>query len=166
MEIIKKNNYISPVIVLPNDTDPNEQKYAAWQTLRDNGMTCKQIAEMFGVGTTTVFKHTKTNVELRGKHIGKYAHERAELRRAYYVPIMLELRKLGYSNVDIGKKTGFDHNTVWRYIGKQPDETTLASMRSAGAKRHFRNVARKNQPERDAGKPIPAVAKIVNPEVA
>lgn len=161
MEIIKKNNYVSPVIVLPNDTDPNEQKYAAWQTLRDNGMTCKQIGEMFGVGTTTVFKHTKTNVELRGKHSGKYVHERAELRRAYYVPIMLELRKLGYSNVDIGKKTGFGYGAVLKYIGRQPDETTLASIRSVGAKRHFRFVARKNQPERDAGKPIPAVAKIL-----
>ena len=161
MEIIKKNNYVSPVIVLPNDTDPKEQKYAAWQTLRDNGMTCKQIGEMFGVCATTVFHHTKTNVELRGKHTGKYAHERAELRRAYYVPFMLELRKLGYSNVDIGKKTGFGYDAVLKYIGKQPDETTLASIRSAGAKRHFRNVARKNQPERDAGKPIPAVAKIL-----
>lgn len=161
MEIIKKNNYVSPVIVLPNDTDPNEQKYVAWQTLRDNGMTCKQIGEMFGVGTTTVFKHTKTNVELRGKHAGKYVHERAELRRAYYIPIMLELRKLGYSNVDIGKKTGFGYGAVLKYIGKQPDETTLASIRAAGAKRHFRNIARKNQPERDAGKPIPAIAKIL-----
>ena len=166
MEIIKKNNYVSPVIVLPNDTDPNEQKYTAWQTLRDNGMTCKQIGEMFGVGTTTVFKHTKTNVELRGKHSGKYIHERAELRRAYYIPIMLELRKLGYSNVDIANKTGFKYNTVLKYIGSQPDETTLASMRVAGAKRRFRNIARKNQIARDAGKPIPAVAKIVNPEVA
>ena len=161
MEIIKKNNYVSPVIVLPNDTDPNEQKYAAWQTLRDNGMTCKQIGEMFGVDLTTVAYHTKTNVELRGKFSAKANRERFALRRAYYIPIMLELRKLGYSNTDIGMKTGFCTSTVLNYIGKQPDETTLASHRSAGAKRHFRNVARKNQPERDAGKPIPAVAKIL-----
>lgn len=161
MEIIKKNNYVSPVIVLPNDTDPKEQKYKAWQTLRDNGMTCKQIGEMFGVSDVTILNHTKTIVELRGKHAGKYSNERAELRRAYYIPLMLELRKLGYSNTDIGVKTGFCTSTVLHYIGKQPDETTLASMRSAGAKRHFRNVARKNQPERDAGKPIPAVAKIL-----
>lgn len=161
MEIIKKNNYVSPVIVLPNDTDPKEQKYKAWQTLRDNGMTCKQIGEMFGVDTSTVSTHTKTNLQLRGKFSVKANRERFELRRAYYVPIMLELRKLGYSNVDIGKKTGFGYVTVLKYIGKQPDETTLASMRVAGAKRHFRFVARKNQPERDAGKPIPAVAKIL-----
>ena len=161
MEIIKKNNYVSPVIVLPNDTDPKEQKYKAWQTLRDNGMTCKQIGEMFGVSGQTIAIHTKTNVQLRGKFSVKANRERYELRRAYYIPLMLELRKLGYSNMDIAKKTGFGFHTVRRYIGNQPDETTLASIRAAGAKRHFRFVARKNQPERDAGNPIPAVAKIL-----
>ena len=159
MEIIKKNNYVSPVIVLPNDTDPNEQKYAAWQTLRDNGMSCKQIGEMFGVCYRTVCNHTKTNMELRGKHSGKYSHERYELRREYYIPLMTELRKLGYSNVEIGKKTGFCVETIRKYIGRQPDETTLACHRVAGAKRRFRNLAVKNQPARDNGEPIPAVAK-------
>lgn len=166
MEIIKKNNYVSPVIVLPNDTDPNEQKYTAWQTLRDNGMSCRQIAGMFGVSFVTVARHTKTTVKLTNMNAGKYSHERFELRRAYYTPIMLELRKLGYSNMDIAKKTGFSYVTVLNYIGKQPGETTLASWRAAGAKIRFRNIARKNQIARDAGKPIPAVAKIVNPEVA
>ena len=161
MEIIKKKNYITPVIVLPNDTDPKEQKYEAWQTLRDNGMTCKQIGEMFDVSDCTVWNHTKTNVSLRGKHSGKYSHERAELRHEYYVPLMLKLRKLGYSNTEIAKKTGFCDETVRRYVGTQPDETTLASHRAAGAKRRFRNLAVKNQPERDAGKPIPAVAAVM-----
>ena len=79
---------------------------------------------------------------------------------------MLELRKLGYSNVDIGKKTGFSWMTVVRYIGNQPDETTLASIRVAGVKRRLRNLAVKNQLARDNGKPIPAVAEIIKPEVA
>lgn len=157
--IVKKNQFVSPVIVLPNDTDPKERKYAAWQTLRDNGMSCKQIAEMFGVSYITIARHTKTIVELRGKYTGKYAHERAELRRAYYIPLMMELRKLGYNNVEIAKKTGFCHDTVMSYIGVQPDEISLASVRAAGAKRRFRNLAAKNQPARDNGEPIPAVAK-------
>ena len=164
--IIKKSQFVStPVIVLPNDTDPKEQKYKAWQTLRDNGMTCEQIGKMFGVSVNTISMHTKNSVELRRKCMRelnqRLNRERAEQRRAYYIPIMLELRGLGYSNVEIAKKTGFTYMTVLKYVGKQPDETTLASMRVAGAKRHFRFVARKNQPERDAGNPIPAVAKIL-----
>lgn len=152
--IIKKSQFV----VIPADTDPNEKKYEAWQTLRDSGMSCKDIGKMFGVGMTTVYNHTSMNFDQR-----KFARnaEASRERKAYYIPIMLELRKLGYSNVEIAKKTGFRYDTVLKYIGCQPDETTLASYRVAGAKRHFRNVARKNQPERDVGNPIPAVAKIL-----
>lgn len=158
--IIKKNQFMStPVIVLPNDTDPNEKKYEAWQTLRDSGMTCTEIAKMFNVGKSTVYQKTVTHEDLRKYARGSVAACNA--RKAYYIPIMLELRKLGYSNVEIGKKTGFDYDTVLKYIGNQPDETTLASMRVAGAKRRFRNIARKNQITRDNNEPIPAVAKIL-----
>lgn len=158
-KIIKKSQFVSPVIVLPDDTDPKERKCAAWQTLRDNGMTCKQIGEMFGVSASMIYKNTETTISFRGKHSGKYAHERAEMRRAYYIPLMLELRKLGYSNVDIGAKTGFHANTIRKYIGRQPDEVTLTCHRVAGAKRRLRNLAVKNQLARDNNEPIPAVAK-------
>ena len=168
--IIKKSQFVStPVIVLPNDTDPEEQKYKAWQTLRDSGMTAADVGKLFGVGISTVYNHTVGTYDYSEKRVTAMnaANRRNyEERKEYYAPLMLELRELGYSNADIARKTGFCAMTVWRYIGSQPDETTLASMRVAGAKRHFRCVARKNQPERDAGKPIPAVAKILNPEVA
>lgn len=148
------------IVALSNDTS---KKYETWQNMRDAGMTLSQIAELFNTTSVTVYRHTKpTELWLAG---GK-SHTAYVLRTEYYIPYMLKLRKLGYSNRDISGITGFAYNTVLRYIGAQPDETTLASHRVAGAKRHFRNVARKNQPERDAGKPIPAVAKILNPEVA
>lgn len=168
--IIKKNQFVStPVIVLPNDTDPKEKKHAAWQTLRDSGMTAAEVGKLFGVTRQTVMKYTVGTYDFTARKIAAMAEAHRNMkteRMEYYVPIMLELRKLGYSNVEIGKKTGFSWQTVHKYIGNQPDEITLASMRVVGAKRHFRNVARKNQPERDAGKPIPTVAKILNPEVA
>lgn len=161
MEIIKKNNYVSPVIVLPNDSDPKEQKYKAWQTLRDNGMTINQVAQMFGVSTHMVYNHTETRYDWRATNSGNAARMAKEQRMGYYIPLMLELRKLGYSNADIGVKTGFCVTTIREYIGRQPDETTLASYRAAGAKRRFRNIAVKNQLARDESKPIPAVAKVL-----
>ncbi|MBR2680778.1 MAG: hypothetical protein IKE23_08505 [Exiguobacterium sp.] len=154
-KIIKKNQFV----VIPADTDLNEKKYEAWQTLRDSGMSCKDIAKMFDVCYTNVYAHTKMNIDQR-----KFARGvllAYEERKAYYVPLMLELRDLGYSNVDIAKKTGFAYKTVCEYIGEQPDEITLASMRAAGAKRRFRNLAKKNQPCRDNNEPIPAVAEIL-----
>ena len=154
-KIIKKSQFI----VLPHDTDPNEQKYDAWQKLRDSGMTIKQVAELFGVSTATIRRYTETRYDWRATC--KYSHTLKEERKAYYVPLMLELRKLGYGNVDVAKKTGFCVDTVRDYIGTQPDELTLAAHRAAGAKRRFRNIARKNQPERDAGRPIPTVAKVL-----
>lgn len=152
-KLVKKSQFV----VLPAETDPKEQKYAAWQTLRDNGMTLAQVAEIFGVSISTVFSHTETRCDMRATNSGH--HMEKVQRMKYYVPLMLELRKLGYNNADISAKTGFCRKTVFRYIGKQPDETTLASYRAAGAKRRFRNIARKNQLARDEGKPIPAVAK-------
>ena len=154
--IIKKSNFV----ILPNDTDSNQQKYEAWQKLRDSGMTIRQVAELFGVSNKTIRNHTETRYDWR-VNSGQGNANAKLARMEYYVPLMLELRKRGYSNVDIGKKTGFCSKTVWGYIGKQPDETSLASYRAAGAKRRFRNLAVKNQPERDAGKPIPAVAAVL-----
>lgn len=154
--IIKKNNFV----VLPADTDPNEKKYEAWQKLRDSGMSCAEVANLFTVSLSTVDRHTKATVNLRFRS----DEAKRELKRArmeYYVPLMLELRKLGFSNSDIAKKTGFCRKTIHTYIGNQPDEITLSSYRAAGAKRKFRNLAAKNQPARDAGNPIPAVAKIL-----
>lgn len=145
--IIKKSQFI----VLPSDNTPDQMRYAAWQKLRDAGMTAKQVAELFGVNIATVTKYTISTVDFR--------HLRAEARREYYIPLMEKLRKRGYSNADIGKITGFCEKSVRSYIGVQPDETTLASHRAAGAKRHFRNVAGKNQPARDNNEPIPAVAE-------
>lgn len=161
MEIIKKNNYVSPVVVLPNDTDPKERKYAAWQTLRDSGMTLAQVGQIFGVSGEMIRKHTETRYDWRATNCGNSQRLAKAQRMEYYVPLMLELRGLGYSNADIGVKTGFCVETIWKYIGKQPDEITLASYRAAGAKRRFRNIAVKNQLARDKNKPIPAVAKFL-----
>lgn len=149
MDIVKKNNFI----VLPTDNDPKMMKYTAWQKLRDAGMTAKQVAELFGVNVATVCKYTVSTVD--------FHHLHCEERREYYIPLMEKLRERGYSNADIGKITGFCSKSVRAYIGSQPDEITLASYRSAGAKRRFRNLARKNQPARDNNEPIPAVAKIL-----
>lgn len=160
-KIIKKSQFTSPIIVLPHDEDPKGQKYKALQALRDAGMTVEQVSKICGVSRGTVCNHTEATVQLRGRHVGKYSHERAEVRKEYYIPLMLELRKLGYSNTDIAQKTGFHFTTVYKYIGTQPDEVSLASHRTAGAKIRFRNIAKKNQPERDAGKPIPTVAKVL-----
>lgn len=153
-KIIKKNQFV----VIPANTDPNEKKYEAWQTLRDSGMAPVDIAKLFNVSKTNVYNHTTVRYDLRkfGRH-----HEAFEARKEYYLPIMWHLRKLGYSNMDIASKTGFAIATVVRYIGEQPDEITLASMRAAGAKRRFRNLAKKNQPCRDNNEPIPAVAEIL-----
>ena len=154
MQIVKKNHFV----ILPSDNDSTQQKYDAWQSLRDSGMTIKQVAELFGVSDKTIRNHTETRYDWRvnsGQRNAKLA------RMEYYVPLMLELRKRGYSNEDVAKKTGFCSKTIRVYIGKQPDETSLASYRAAGAKRRLRNIAVKNQPERDAGKPIPAVAAVL-----
>lgn len=154
MEITKKSQFV----VLPHDTDPVQEKYAAWQTLRDNGMTLKQIGKLFGVSDATVCNHTECHCDWR-INAGSFAHKAKLERQEYYIPLMLELRKMGYSNTDIAVKTGFSDWTVRQYVGNQPDEITLASLRAAGAKRRFRNLAKKNQPARDNGEPIPAVAK-------
>lgn len=161
MEIMKKSQFTSPVVVLPHDTDPAQMKYDAWQKLRDSGMTVNQIAKLFNVSGKTIYNHTECRYDWRATNCGAYAREAKEARKAYYVPLMLELRKLGYSNAEIGKKTGFHYITVLRYIGEQPDEIVLASHRAAGAKIRFRNLAVKNQPCRDANEPIPAVAEVL-----
>lgn len=150
MEIIKKSNFV----VLPSDNASEEMKHIAWQKLRNSGMTAKQVAELFGVNIATVTKYTISTVDFR--------HLRAEARRDYYIPLMEKLRKRGYSNADIGKITGFCEKSVRAYIGVQPDEITLASYRSAGAKRRFRNTAQKNMPARAENKPIPAVADVLS----
>ena len=155
MEITKKSQFV----VLPADTDPNEKKYAAWQTLRDSGMAPVDIAKLFNVSKSNVYEHTTVRFDLR-----KYARgsrQAFESRKEYYVPLMNGLREIGYSNADIANKTGFSLETVYRYIGNQPDEISLASHRAAGAKRRFRNLAVKNQPARDNGEPIPAVAEVL-----
>lgn len=159
--IIKKNQFVAPVVALPNNTNTKIQKYAAWQALRDSGMTARQVADLFDVSTKTVTNHTFTTVNLRGVVAREKMHAEREARKAYYIPIMMRLRELGYSNADIAKKTGFCNATIVSYIGEQPDEITLASMRAAGAKRRFRNLAKKNQPCRDNNEPIPAVAEIL-----
>ena len=166
MEIIKKSNYVSPIITLPNDNDPKELRHKAMQELRDNGMTIKQVAEIFGVSTTYVFNHTEKRIELRGHNSSATRRLIYEARKAYYVPLMQELRSRGYNNADIAKKTGFHIDTIRTYIGKQPDEISLASHRVAGAKRRLRHLAVRNQAARDEGKPIPAVAEIIEQQTA
>lgn len=154
--IVKKNDFI----VLPTDNDPNEKKHEAWQKLRDAGMSCAEVATVFGVSLQTIRKYTKTTVNLHYR----CENARREIKRArmeYYIPLMLKMRELGYSNADIANKTGFCRETIHTYIGKQPDEITLSSYRAAGAKRKFRNLAAKNQPCRDNNEPIPAVADIL-----
>ena len=157
-EIIKKSQFV-PVVTLPNDSDTKEMKYEAWQKLRDCGMTAKQVGDLFGVHPSTVTYHTRTTINLRG---GKLNHLACVERKEYYIPLMKQLRERGYSNVDIGKITGFCGKTIREYIGNQPDEVTLASKRAAGAKRKFRNLARVNQPARDDNKPIPPVADMLS----
>lgn len=147
MDIVKKSNFI----VLPSDNSSELVKHDAWQKLRDAGMTAKQVAQVFDVNIGTVCKYTISNVD--------FNHLRSEARREYYIPLMEKLRKRGYSNVDIGRITGFCEKSVRAYIGVQPDEITLASYRSAGAKRRFRNTAQKNMPARENDQPIPAVAE-------
>lgn len=166
MEIVKKQKY-TPVIVLPNDTDPKELKYAAWQKLRDAGMSLREIATVMGVSKDIVANHTTGSPELTRAQLLKTAQCAREAHRAairarleYYIPLMTELRNRGYNNRDIAEKTGFNPMTVYKYIGKQPDETTLASHRIAGAKVKLRNQAARNQQARNEGKPIPTVAKI------
>ena len=152
-KIIKKSQFV----VIPSDTDPNEKKYEAWQTLRDSGMTVKQIAEMFHTATTNISAHTVSNVNLHAE-----ANRRNYLARLeYYKPLMLEMRKLGYSNMDIAQKTGFCDKTIRNYIGNNPDETRLAIYRLTGAKKRLRRIAAENQKARDNNEPIPAVAKIL-----
>lgn len=152
-KIVKKSQFV----VIPADTDPETKKHEAWQTLRDSGMTCKQVADMFGVSVATVGKYTTTNVDLRAES----RHRNYLARLEYYKPLMLEMRKLGYSNMDIAAKTGFCDKTIRNYIGCNPDETRLAIYRLTGAKKRLRHIAAMNQAARDENKPIPAVAKIL-----
>lgn len=143
-----------------------ENRNTAMQKLRDQGVMVADIAEVFGVCEKTVLLNTKVSPEMKmaiSRRNVMNAHKAIHLlgirRKEYYVPLMLGLRRKGYSNAEIGQKTGFSRPTVWKYIGAQPDEITLSSMRAVGAKRRFRNLAVRNQPARDAGKPIPAVEK-------
>ena len=159
--IIKKNQFVAPVVAMPNNTNAKQMQHDAWQKLRDSGMTTQQVADLFGVCRKTIENHTFANVSLLGRIGGAKSHMKCEARKAYYIPIMMRLRELGYNNVDIAQKTGFCNATIASYIGEQPDEITLASMRAAGAKRRFRNLAKKNQPCHDNNEPIPAVAEIL-----
>lgn len=157
-KIIKKNQFV----VIPAGTDPNEKKYEAWQTLRDSGMTLAQIAKMFHTSAMTISQHTVMNVNLRDEA----KHRNFLARLEYYKPLMLKLRALGYSNMEIAEKTGFCDKTIRNYIGNNPDEVRLAVYRVTGAKKRLRNLAAKNQIARDNNEPIPAVAKVIKKEVA
>lgn len=164
--IVKKNQFAAPVTTIMSvDRDrENQKKYEAMQTLRDSGMTAGEIGNLFGVCKLTVYNHTHTPHDYMQKHMDAMAEAhrmRAKARRGYYIPLMQELRNLGYNNRDIAEKTGFSLATVWNYIGKQPDEISLASHRIAGAKIRFRNLAVRNQIARDNDEPIPAVAEVL-----
>ena len=140
------------------------KKVDVMQRLRDTGMTAQEVGDLFGMCDATVRKYTITNYDFSAKRITAMCEANRgayEERRDYYIPLMLELRERGYSNRDIAAKTGFCLSTVCNYIGKQPDEISLASHRVAGAKRRFRNLAVKNQIARDNNEPIPAVAEIL-----
>lgn len=152
-KIIKKTQFVT----LPADTDPDKIKWEAAQELRNSGMTAKQVAQVLNIPVYSVNYHTIPALELRGANMRKGYEERF----AYYEPIMRKLRKLGYNNTEIAQKTGFHPVTVHKYIGTQPDEITLASLRIAGAKRRLRNQAVRNQAARDDGDPIPAVANVL-----
>lgn len=122
-------------------------KRTIMQNLRDAGYSVREIAAAFECSIPLVY-HLTTALPSVGK--GKWAHEAMLKRKEYYIPIMLELRKQGYSIVEIANKTGFSRLTVYKYIGKNPDEIILARLRAGQAARRFRERAVRNQAERDA----------------
>lgn len=145
------------------------KKVDVMQRLRDTGMTAQEVGDLFGMSDATVRKYTITNYDFSAKRIAamREANQEAyEDRREYYIPLMLKLRALGYSNREIAEKTGFCDKTIRNYIGNNSDEVRLAVYRVAGAKRRFRNLAVKNQIARDNNEPIPAVAEVIKKEVA
>lgn len=132
------------------------RKREAAQCLVNSGMKAEDVAKAIGMSRQFVYNHTTANESFTLARLEKArAKSRVvkrvafEARKAYYIPIMLELRKLGYTNAEIAEKTGFSGWTVLSYVGVQPDELTLMSMRVAGAKRRLRNKAVANNIARE-----------------
>lgn len=135
-----------------------EQRNIAIRKLAESGMSQKQIAELLNVHLSVVAQNTrmvysdehKRELSVRAGRLGNQAyHEITEARKAYYIPIMLEFRALGYTNREIADKTGFSSATVKNYIGRQPDEITLMSIRVGAAKNRLRTKAVKMQTLRE-----------------
>lgn len=152
-EYVKSVTHVTPAM--------REKRLAEMQKMREAGYTERETAEKFGMSKSYVAKLTTApkevqfaNMSRNGK--GRMAKGRKtldamyEARKAYYVPIMLDLRRQGYANAEIAKKTGFCAATVQRYIGKNPDEIILARVRAASYARKLRRAAVINQAKRDA----------------
>lgn len=61
--------------------------------------------------------------------------------------VFMELRNAGLTNAEIARKTGFNYNTVLRYIGLQPKKLTLAIRKQEQASRAARETVRENYAE-------------------
>lgn len=160
MEIMKKNTTNTIILNAVRETksetktETTAKKFAMMQELRNGGHSAQEVADLLKCSTSYIYQHTKIDDELR-KHlfvrrVAEWREAALQKRKEYYIPIMLELRKKGYSNVEIGEKTGFAKETVKKYIGKNPDEIILARVRAAQAARRFRERAVRNQTVRDA----------------
>lgn len=161
MQTIMKKDATNAIIlnaVRETKTETKEniktKKIAMMQELRNSGHSAQEVADLLGCSPNYVYQHTKIDAEMRKRlfvrRVTEWREAALRKRKEYYVPIMLELRKQGYSNVEIGQKTGFAMTTVKKYIGKNPDEIILARVRASQAARRFRERAVRNQAERDA----------------
>lgn len=131
------------------------------QRLIDFGMKTQDVAVMIDMSASWVYKHTKMSDEHRMDSYRKQGErarcankQRIKERRAFYEPIMLELRELGHTNAEISEITGFALQTIHRYIGAQPDELSLMAQRVGNAKRVLREKAVKMQTLRDQAEQI------------
>lgn len=142
----------------------------AAQRLIDSGMTRREVADTMDRSISWVQKFTTMSDEQRHASEVKRAlyarevhHKNFLARKAYWSKEMNALRAQGYNNSEIAQKTGFCPESVYRYIGNQPDEISLMSIRVAGAKRRLRrraviNTAAREKAER-ASNIIPMTAK-------
>lgn len=153
----QKEREISDVQEIPiSRTTALQLKQQIAQRLIDFGMKTQDVAVMIDMSASWVYKHTKMSDEHRMDSYRKQGErarcankQRLKERRAFYEPIMLELRELGHTNAEISEITGFAPETVKRYIGCQPDELSLMAQRVGNAKRFLRDKAVKMQTLRE-----------------
>jgi len=89
-------------------------EYTEWVRLYESGVSSYQIAKQYGCDISTVCKKLKKMGIIMRPHKEKERHK--ELALLY--PEWVKMYESGMSTVEIGRKYGIDHSTVWAALKK------------------------------------------------